>query len=284
MRNTQRGFTLVELLVVIAIIGTLVALLLPAIQAAREAARKSSCRNNLRQVGVAMHNYESSAKKLPSGYRYAKGSQGNALGHSWTTMLLPFMEQQSLYDGFDFKKPIFDQVHAAVREQHIPSLLCPTDDVSPTGFVEMGDQLDFQVTPLAAVEDARTLIGRAMALQHPVEVGLDLLEGALADDLAQVPADDGCGGEPEEFREALVGEQAAQVLVVGDRHYRDVVGDQPQLRGVIARFRQRALPGLTHRALHASLAGGGYLDWTTPPDRPAPGAVMHARRARAAAA
>jgi prepilin-type N-terminal cleavage/methylation domain-containing protein len=139
-KQSPRGFTLVELLVVIAIIGTLVALLLPAIQAAREAARKSSCRNNLRQLGVAMHNYESSTKKLPPGYMYAKGNQGNALGHSWTTMLLPFMEQQSLYDGFDFKKPIFDQVHAAVREQHIPSLLCPTDDVSPSGFVEMGDE------------------------------------------------------------------------------------------------------------------------------------------------
>jgi prepilin-type N-terminal cleavage/methylation domain-containing protein len=134
------GFTLVELLVTIAVIGILVALLLPAIQAAREAARKSSCRNNLRQLGVAMHNYESAAKKLPPGYRYAPSSDGNALGYSWTTMLLPFMEQQSLYDAFDFKRPIFDPLHAAAREQHIASLLCPTDDVSPTGFVEMGEE------------------------------------------------------------------------------------------------------------------------------------------------
>lgn len=140
MKRSQHGFTLVELLVVIAIIGMLVALLLPAIQAARESARKSSCRNNLRQVGVAMHNYESARGKLPPGYLHAAGNQGNALGYSWGAMLLPFMELQSMYDTFDFKKPIYDNMNAAVREIHIPTLLCPTDDVSPSGFVEMGDE------------------------------------------------------------------------------------------------------------------------------------------------
>jgi prepilin-type N-terminal cleavage/methylation domain-containing protein len=140
MKRTRRGFTLVELLVVIAIIGMLVALLLPAIQAARESARKSSCRNNLRQVGVAMHNYESARGKLPPGYQYAAGNQGNALGYSWGAMLLPFMELQSMYDKFDFKRPIYDNINTAVREVHIPTLLCPTDDVSPSGFVEMGTE------------------------------------------------------------------------------------------------------------------------------------------------
>ncbi len=138
--TTLHGFTLVELLVVIAIIGILVALLLPAIQAARESARKTSCRNNLHQIGVAMHNYESAFRKLPPGYVYAAGSQGNALGHSWTDMILPFMELKNMYDAINFKLPIYDPVNAAIREQHIGSLLCPTDDVSPTGFVEMGTE------------------------------------------------------------------------------------------------------------------------------------------------
>jgi hypothetical protein len=128
------------LLVVIAIIGILVALLLPAIQAARESARKSSCRNNLHQVGIAIHNYESAFGKLPPGYKYQKGSQGNALGYSWTVMILPFMENQAIYDAFDFTKPIYDNFNIDVREKHIDELLCPTDDVSPTGFVEMGDE------------------------------------------------------------------------------------------------------------------------------------------------
>jgi hypothetical protein len=125
-------------LVVIAIIGILVALLLPAIQASRESARKSSCRNNLHQVGVAMHNYESAYRKLPPGYKYVTSPQGNLLGHSWTVMILPFMELKSIYDVIDFKKPVYNPVNV-VREQHIPTLICPTDDVSPSGFVEMGD-------------------------------------------------------------------------------------------------------------------------------------------------
>lgn len=139
--SSLSAFTLVELLVVIAIIGVLVALLLPAIQAARESARKSSCRNNLRQIGLGMHNYETAFKRLPSGYAYSPGPQGNALGWSWTSTLLPFIEQTSIYERLDLKKPVFDAVNAAVREQHIALLLCPTDDVSPSGFVSMGDEM-----------------------------------------------------------------------------------------------------------------------------------------------
>jgi prepilin-type N-terminal cleavage/methylation domain-containing protein len=140
MSHIRRAFTLVELLVVIAIIGILVALLLPAIQAARESARKTSCRNNLHQIGVALQNYESSYRRLPSGYIYAAGPQGNALGHSWTDKILPFMELQSIYDKLNFKLPIYDPFHVPVREIHIDSLLCPTDAISPTGFVEMGTE------------------------------------------------------------------------------------------------------------------------------------------------
>lgn len=140
IKRTRIGFTLVELLVVIAIIGVLVALLLPAIQAAREAARKSSCKNNLRQVGVAMHNYEAAFKKLPPGYEFDAGAQGNQRGFSWGTRILPFMELASLYDQFDFDKPIYDTANSIAREQHIPTLLCPTDDLSPTNYVLMGDQ------------------------------------------------------------------------------------------------------------------------------------------------
>ncbi len=136
-RILPSAFSLVELLVVIAIIGVLVALLLPAIQAAREAARKNSCKNNLKQVGLAMHNYESALRKLPPGYEYLPGPEGNERGYSWAAWLLPFMELNSLYDQFAFDQPIFDNVNAMVREQHIETLLCPTDDLSPTSFVEM---------------------------------------------------------------------------------------------------------------------------------------------------
>lgn len=125
---------------VIAIIGTLVALLLPAVQAARESTRKASCKNNLRQIGVAMHNYESSYRHLPPGYDFVAAADGNQRGYSWGAWLLPFMELQSLRDQLDFDKPVFDLVNQAARTRHIETLLCPTDDVSPTGFVQMGDE------------------------------------------------------------------------------------------------------------------------------------------------
>ena len=140
IERQKYGFTLVELLVVIAIIGVLIALLLPAVQAAREAARRNTCKNNLRQVGVAMHNYETSFGKLPPGYEYSPGNEGNKLGYSWGARILPFMELGNLYDQIDFKKPIYHQDNSLPRTQHLPVLLCPTDTDSPTNFVNMGEE------------------------------------------------------------------------------------------------------------------------------------------------
>lgn len=98
--GTQRarpaGFTLVELLVVIAIIGVLVALLLPAVQAAREAARRSSCQNNFKQIGIGILTFENSRKAFPAGYSYFNVPDERCWG--WGTLILPFLEQNSLYD------------------------------------------------------------------------------------------------------------------------------------------------------------------------------------------
>jgi len=98
--STTAGFTLVELLVVIAIIGVLVALLLPAIQAAREAARRSACQNNFKQVGLALHNYESAFGRLPPGT--TDHESPNNEGYSWAVHLLRYIEQGTIYDQIDF--------------------------------------------------------------------------------------------------------------------------------------------------------------------------------------
>lgn len=97
----HRGFTLVELLVVIAIIGILVALLLPAVQAAREAARRTQCTNNLKQIGIAIHNFHDTFKVIPPMATEDWGSEQNHGNWGWAVYIMPFMEQQSTYDALN---------------------------------------------------------------------------------------------------------------------------------------------------------------------------------------
>ena len=121
-----RGFTLVELLVVIAIIGVLVALLLPAVQAAREAARRASCVNNLRQIGLALLNYETQLGEFPPGLVGWEGDEW--MGHPAFLSLLPFMEQVNLRAQFDLKRRWIDPVNQGVASSQIPSYQCASDD------------------------------------------------------------------------------------------------------------------------------------------------------------
>jgi prepilin-type N-terminal cleavage/methylation domain-containing protein/prepilin-type processing-associated H-X9-DG protein len=130
MRASRSGFTLVELLVVIAIIGVLVALLLPAVQAAREASRRSSCQNNLKQVSLAMHNYEDTYRTLPGGV----GRWGCCWG-TWQVRIIPYMEQKNLADlylnsdGNDATGIRYGagQNVQMVTSKRIKALTCPSD-------------------------------------------------------------------------------------------------------------------------------------------------------------
>lgn len=127
--NASGGFTLVELLVVISIIGVLVSLLLPAVQAAREAARKVSCKNNLRQIGIALHNYHDTHRVLPAGcieWR-AWNAPPTRRQFAWSAMLLPFLEQQNLHQEIDWTKPYDAPVNAVVARADLPIFLCPTE-------------------------------------------------------------------------------------------------------------------------------------------------------------
>lgn len=119
------AFTLVELLVVIAIIGILVGLLLPAVQQAREAARRMSCQNNLKQMALAAHNFESARKVLPSSIR--PGGLTAAPRIAGLTFLLPFIEQQHMYSAYDQKVNWSDPINLPVTRQKVPTYLCPSD-------------------------------------------------------------------------------------------------------------------------------------------------------------
>lgn len=146
--TSSPGFTLVELLVVIAIIGILVALLLPAVQAAREAARRSQCANNLRQIGLAVLEYESSHRRLPAGSTSNAPSLGGPYLSTWAVDILPYMELSPLYDLWD---PTVDFVHLnnqRLRETFVPSYTCPSDsDTNVIGEPETGPGIGLMWAP-----------------------------------------------------------------------------------------------------------------------------------------
>ena len=124
-----RGFTLVELLVVIAIIGILIALLLPAVQAAREAARRASCKNNLKQIGLALHNYLSANSVFPPSFCIAAGTTLSGNNGSWSVhgRILPYLEQGAAYQRVRLDMAWDAQLGTGVPQLRMPTYLCPSD-------------------------------------------------------------------------------------------------------------------------------------------------------------
>lgn len=127
----RRGFTLIELLVVIAIIAILISLLLPAVQQAREAARRTQCKNNLMQLGIAMHTYEMAFEMMPSGTVNLTGPIRNieeGYHMSWLAQLLPAMEQAGLFGNINFNEGAYASLNSGTRAVTIATFQCPSDD------------------------------------------------------------------------------------------------------------------------------------------------------------
>ncbi|MFO1092704.1 MAG: DUF1559 domain-containing protein [Planctomycetaceae bacterium] len=133
----RRGFSLIELLVVIAIIGVLVALLLPAVQAAREAARQTQCKNNLKQLGIALHNYESSFQIFPPSstsplgvgawaYNPAQPLDPTTHLHSFASLILPHIDQSAMYNSVNYNLSALDVSNQKIGSTPIPTYRCPT--------------------------------------------------------------------------------------------------------------------------------------------------------------
>ncbi|PQO28381.1 DUF1559 domain-containing protein [Blastopirellula marina] len=147
----RQGFTLVELLVVIAIIGVLIALLLPAVQQAREAARRMQCNNNLKQIGLAIHNYHDTHKSLPAGYQYDADNLVPIYG--WAVAIMPFMELNNLYETLD--------------PNHIPLRQRYTSSFTATDKQLLQTRIDAYRCPSDIAKDAHEFVFAATDYFYP---------------------------------------------------------------------------------------------------------------------
>jgi prepilin-type N-terminal cleavage/methylation domain-containing protein/prepilin-type processing-associated H-X9-DG protein len=130
--GSRKGFTLIELLVVIAIIAILIGLLLPAVQKVREAAARLKCKNNMKQIGLALHSYHDRTERLPPGYASGvTAGTDTGPGWGWAAHILPDVEQDNLFRQITLSTQITAAVHAAPRVQSLKVFLCPSDTEQP---------------------------------------------------------------------------------------------------------------------------------------------------------
>jgi prepilin-type N-terminal cleavage/methylation domain-containing protein/prepilin-type processing-associated H-X9-DG protein len=160
----QKAFTLIELLVVIAIIAVLIALLLPAVQSAREAARRAQCTNNLKQLGLAVHNYISQTGVFPAfAENYSGVGYWQAWPMGWAAIMLPQMEQVPMYNALNFIYGGWDAQNTTVTESQVPTLVCPSEDKGAPSWP--GTKLNY-VANLGGPAEIMTWSGCLVAMKN----------------------------------------------------------------------------------------------------------------------
>ena len=200
-KRARSAFTLIELLVVIAILGLLVALLLPAVQSAREASRKAQCKNNLKQIGLALHNHIASHKSLPAGYESSVTSDGDdgGPGWAWGAKLLPYLDETPLSKLVETDIPVGALGMGHLRNQSIESFLCPSDD----GLQEIVEIPEIGSDKVLCTMAAASYVGSAGTVRPTCKFCRDRFDGVFG---RNHPV------EPRELEDGL-----SQTLAVGER-------------------------------------------------------------------
>src|SRR5258708_2876918 len=233
MLSIRRGFTLIELLVVIAIIAVLVGLFLPAVQQAREAARRTQCKNNLKQIGLALHNYHDAFSVLPPGYIAGKpfldGETDTSPGWSWGSMILSQLDQSPVSSAINFSLPVQAPVNAKPIATSLPVFLCPSDQFQGSTF-QVGDGLGGTVATVAPASYAGS-VGSDLA-----DVGLGLNNDGLGD---------GVFFRNSSIRMANIIDGASQTILVLERAWGNAQGSWTGAiaNGVIQRGQFNPCPG-----------------------------------------
>ncbi|MDA8043217.1 MAG: DUF1559 domain-containing protein [Pirellulales bacterium] len=222
MSYVRSGFTLIELLVVIAIIGVLVGLLLPAVQQAREAARRSACSNNMKQQGLAVHNYaDVNPEKFPVGWvgEYENGEWhgDEGEGHGFASRMLPFIEQNNVYKTINFGAQVSAASNATARTTVISTFLCPSDSYGSGDVFNPGAEGSGEDTPDA--NPGGTAYSRS---NYPGVFGNEHIAGHEHDDLtASLLSGDDEGLEPGEGNGIFFAGGASGENAVSFRDVRD---------------------------------------------------------------
>ena len=196
----RRAFTLIELLVVIAIIAILLGLLLPAVQKVRESAAKTQCTNNLKQMGLACHNYHDVNNGLPPGYTATAAYPSTAAGWSWAAYLLPYIEQDNVYRQINFNQPMETQ---PIIQTMLKVFICPSD--TPP------------FTPFAVTDATMATICLAAPSSYAASVGSDASE---VDD----PTGNGVFYRNSKTRLTDITDGTSQTVFIGDRAWADSKG------------------------------------------------------------